>query len=400
MAFFRRVIIPGSGSDLLREELDLAFSSLGLPVSRLLPRALREPRDALLPLLEDGPALLFSVNFSGLERMGEALELLQGHGGQAAVWCVDNPWNLLAGVRDARWKTLPFFVTDASFLPALQGHGAERAVHLPLAASPAHFLPHPRRGAVFPPPADLAPFVFVGRSAFPGKEKFFAGRSLPEDLRQEAVRLLSGGGRPDFAWWEERLAALEEPLGGRAVFWPGKKARRPALGAEECSLAWRALCLEAAAGRGDGPGLDIFGDAGWQGLLPPTARLRPPVDYYARLPGIYAAARFSLSLTSLQLPSGLNQRHFDVWMAGGVCLTDASPGLALFPRDLVRPVRFSSPEDIRRAARRAEDYPGGREALIADWRGVILEKHTYRHRAEQVLEILSPARPRKTTKRP
>jgi spore maturation protein CgeB len=112
------------------------------------------------------------------------------------------------------------------------------------------------------------------------------------------------------------------------------------------------------------------------------------VDYYARLPGIYAGARFSLCLTSMQLPAGLTQRHFDVWMAGGLCLMDSSPGLALFPEDLVRPVRFSSPEDIVRSAQRAEGYAGGREALVADWRRIILEEHTYRHRVRTVLETL------------
>jgi hypothetical protein len=342
-------------------------------------------------MLADGPALLFSVNFQGLEALRDVLAFLRRHGGQAAVWCVDNPWNLLAGVRDPAWKGLPLFVTDASFIPALQAQGAERALHLPLAASPEHFLPHPRREAAFPAPEDLAPFVFVGRSAFPGKAAFFSGLGLPGEMLEEARGMLLRGLRPDFLWWAERLAGRKAP----PPAWPGRSARLPSLGAEESALAWRNLCLGAAAGfgsalarKGDGPGLDVFGDAGWGEFLPPAARLRPPVDYYARLPGIYAKARFSLCLTSLQLPAGLTQRHFDVWMAGGLCLMDASPGLALFPEDLVRPVRFSSPADILCSARRAEDYPGGRAVLMADWRRIILAGHTYRHRVRTVLEAL------------
>jgi hypothetical protein len=405
MSFFRRVVLPDSGTDLLREELALAFAAQGAQVSRLHPEDLRPSpalpgkgppgsrglREETIRLLADGPTLLFSVNFQGLGTPREALEILRRHGGRAAVWCVDNPWNLLAGVRDARWKGLPLFVTDASFIPALKRQGAERVTHLPLAVSPAHFLPNPRREAAFPAPEDLAPFVFVGRSAFPGKAAFFAGLHPPPELLEEAKSLLPGGLRPDLSWWEERLAGRER-AGEKGSNWPGKSARLPALGAEESALAWRALCLCAAAGFGaalrgeDGPGLDVFGDAGWREFLPPAARLRPPVDYYAGLPGIYAKARFSLCLTSMQLPAGLTQRHFDVWTAGGLCLMDASPGLSLFPEDLVRPVRFSSPADILRAARRAEGYPGGRAALIADWRRILLEGHTYGHRVRTILE--------------
>jgi spore maturation protein CgeB len=138
---------------------------------------------------------------------------------------------------------------------------------------------------------------------------------------------------------------------------------------------------------GAAPGLDIFGDDGWKSLLPEGARLRPPVDYYARLPGIYAKARHSLCLTSLQLPEGLNQRHFDVWMAGGLCLSDDTPGLRLFPEDLVRPIRFRRPEELPKLVA-ALDNEARRAALIHDWRETLLAAHTSAHRAARILEIV------------
>ncbi len=408
MSSLPHVIIPDSGADLLRQELDMAFSGLGCRVTRFLPEVPRavtasaggstlaqasgagRPAAAegagtspLEDLLAGGPALLFSVNFQGLGDMRRTLELLERFGARAAVWCVDNPWNLLAGVRDPRWKGLDLFVTDATFIRPLLRHGAERVRHLPLAACDAVMRPNPARDAAFPPPADLAPFVFAGRSAFPGKASFFSGQEVPERLLAAARDLLPRGERPDLLWWEAALGCAD------AVFWPGKKARCPALGAEESSLLWRAACLAAAAQTGRGErNLDIFGDAGWGALLPEGARLLPPVDYYARLPGIYAAARYSLCLTSLQLPGGLNQRHFDVWTAGGVCLTDATPGLALFPEELTRPVTFVRPEGIARTAERIEASPGGRAALVRDWRAVLANGHSYAHRARQVLETV------------
>jgi hypothetical protein len=136
-----------------------------------------------------------------------------------------------------------------------------------------------------------------------------------------------------------------------------------------------------------GIGLDLFGDAGWRAILPPGARLRPPVDYYARLPGIYAAASFNLCLTGLQLPHGLNQRHFDVWAAGGLLLSDATPGLELFPEELARAVTFRTARDMAMLAARLESG-AERDTLIADWQRCILQKHCYVHRVQTILEKL------------
>ena len=380
-----RIIIPGTGKELLRGELAGAFTGAGCQVIQEAPDVLHHPSHPrrLAELLDGSPTLVFSVNFQGLSPLKPVLELLQQTGGTVAVWCVDNPWNLLAGVRDPRWKTLPLFVTDASFIPPLREHGAERVFHLPLAASPGLFGPNPARDARFPSPGNLAPFVFVGRSQFPGKEQFFAGQTVPQTLLQEAAPMLMQGARPDLLWWERKLACAP------GSFWPGKKARGPALGAEEANLLWRSACLQAAAAGAivspGGPALDVFGDAGWGDLLPEGARLRPPVDYYTRLPGIYTKARFSLCLTSLQLPHGLNQRHFDVWMAGGLCLSDATPGLSLFPEELTRPITFSHPASIASVAEQADVR---RAELTTGWQQHIAEHHTYAHRVAAVLDAV------------
>lgn len=418
MHFPSHVVIPDSGAELLRTELAQGFAEAGCRVSRVHPASLLDSRNprSLRHLADSGPFLLFSVNFQGLNPLRQTLEIVEQSGGIAAVWCVDNPWNLLAGVRDPRWKGLPIFLTDASFIRPLKEHGALLAHHLPLAASPELFGPSSTRQSAFPPPDDLAPFVFVGRSAFPGKDAFFAGQAVPEKLRWQAVDMLSQGLRPDLSWWEKELGC------STTSFWPGKTARRPALGAENANLVWRSLCLTAAATAGldmhfhsgnsgcrelenvpigkdsmdnfsDAryPGLDIFGDPGWRRELPASVRLRLPVDYYARLPGIYVAARYSLCLTSLQLPEGLTQRHFDVWTAGGVCLSDATPGLKLFPEELVRPITFRKPDDIGTVAERLEKSYS-RQTLVADWQNHLKDRHTYAHRARSVLETVARAK--------
>lgn len=387
------VILPGTEGAMLRKELASAFASLGLRVSMPDPARLH---DASYPLqleelLDGRPALFFSINGSGLASLRKTRELLARANCHASIWFVDNPWNILSGLRDPDWKTLPLFVTDDSFTESLHANGAERVHHLPLAASFEHFTPNPVRDAAYPPPRHLAPLVFVGRSAFPGKEAFFAGLSLPDDLLAQSQAMLLRAERPDLRWWENRLGSRQK------YYWPGREARLPAFGAEENNRQWRALCLAAAAAAGrdcnvskgmPGPGLDVFGDDGWKSCLPPGIRLRPPVDYYARLPGIYAKAEYSLCLTSLQLPQGLNQRHFDVWAAGGVCLSDATPGLALFPEELTRPITFTNPQNLRTIMENIEKN-GLRPSLVHDWQTCLREKHCYVQRAQSIMEAVA-----------
>ncbi|WP_051258044.1 glycosyltransferase family protein [Desulfovibrio cuneatus] len=401
MPSISHVIIPDSGNGLLREECAMAFAALGLRVSRPAPQALlAEGSPHYLPtLLQGEPALLFSINFSGLTPMKPVLQCLAQHNSKAAVWCVDNPWNLLSGVRDPLWKTLPLFVTDPFFLPALREAGATSVAHLPLAACLELFGPHAPQRATCPAPTGLAPVLFVGRSQFPGKDDFFKGCQPPPELLSHAIAMLEHSGqeeRPHLGWWQQALA----PHGkGQPPYWPGKNARMPALGAEETNLAWRSSCLTAAAsaftkhnagvaGTSTSAGLDIVGDAGWGSCLPQGARLTPPGDYYTRLPGLYATAQATLALTSLQLPHGLNQRHFDVWAAGGLMVSDATPGLELFPKELTRPVTFHTAQELPGLLRSLEAAPALRRSLTQNWGELITSQHTYHHRMQQVVTHL------------
>lgn len=397
MKTIKSVILPDTGAELLRREAAAGFAAAGVPVLRVAPDLLfaaatpgatapiGSELDALLE--EHGPALFFSVNFQGLERVSEVLDAVAKTGGDVAVWCVDNPWNLLSAVRDPRWREALICVTDGSFVEPLRRNGARRVLHLPPAASPDIFSPDPLREQLYPAPADPAPLVFVGRSAFPGKERFFSGITLPDEAFRRARAMLRQGERPDLLWWESAFGLDTGNL------WPGKAARAAAFGAEQSNLAWRRLCLEAATDAARDifdAGMDVYGDAGWQGHLPRGARLFGPVDYYTRLPSIYAKSRYSLALTSLQLPHGLNQRHFDVWIAGGVCLSDNSPGLALFPEELTRPIRFRNPQEL---TARIRDLEKGHTAaqLGEAWRAYLTAEHTYACRMRTVLDAVHGA---------
>lgn len=386
------VLIPGADRALLIREAADGFKAAGASVRvwdlENRDAAAANERDALEALVAAArPSLFFSINFQGLDPYGERYHFLRHAGTRTAVWCVDNPWHLLQGLKSNYWMDVDLFVTDASFIGPLRRHGATRAHHLPLAVWPEHFAAPDALSASQSSDVEKKldqRLVFVGRSEFPGKRGFFAGQRLAPGLWREAELMLERGERPDFAWWTSRL--------GLDSLWPDVAVRAAGYGAEEASRVWRVRCLLAAAGQG----LLVYGDEGWRAQLGPAAgegarsyELRPPVDYYGELKNIYAQARYTLNVTSLLLPAGLTQRHFDVWAAGGFLLTDATPGLEIFPAALTEPIRFhSSTGDCGIAATlaRLESDAAARRELRAAWRALLFSEHTYAQRMSAVLE--------------
>ena len=374
------VFIPHKEEGLLTRELEHGFSSCGRPV-RLLTDATNQ--DALAGALrEETPALYCSVNFHGLDPHGERYHMLRAAGCAIAVWCVDNPWHLLSGLKSAFWRDVQLLVTDASFIPELKKHGAAKVAHLPLAAWPELFTAAHDAPQTLPRDLD-AGLAFVGRASFPGKGAFFAGLRPPEDLWEKALSMLAAGERPDYHWWRIHLRLTS--------LWPGKAARQAGCGAEEASQCIRVRCLQHAAAVAP---LHVYGDDAWPQLVgypaAKQARFHPPLDYYKDLAPVYATARYTCNVTSLLLPAGLTQRHFDVWMAGGFLLSDATHGLSLFPKDLTMPITLDGTWGRRTLEQRInalEAQHGLRETLIRAWREYLKAYHTYTHRAAHILEL-------------
>ena len=391
----RPVLLPGNDGQLLHQELRHALALCGLgPVWENLPQPL--PRslagaggasaaggDAFAASWRDflrggKPELLLSVNLRGLDAEGRIFHLCRAMGIPVALWFVDNPWHVLSGVRLPWWQDAHIYVTDASFVDGLKALGAERVYHLPLAVAP-----HMWR-ELDGLPARLEPPLFVGRSAFPEKERFFAAASVPQALEAEAASLLARStgpqDAPHFFWWHSRL-------GGS--LWPGYDVRRPGLGAERCAQANRTrwICAGGAGQPGQPGGLRVIGDEGWKALLP-GADIHPPVDYYSALPACYARAQAVLNVTSLLMPHSLSQRHFDVWVSGGLLLSDATRGLGIFADALVEPVRLRGPEDFGVKCAWFQAHPADALDLRHAWREHLRTAHGYEHRILRILETL------------
>lgn len=383
----RAVLLPGNDGQLLHQELRHAFALCGLgPVMENLPQPQTRTEGGSVAgdtfaaswrafLQGSKPELLLSVNLRGMDAEGRIFHLCRAMGIPVALWFVDNPWHVLSGVKLPWWQGAHIYVTDAGFVDGLKEQGAERVYHLPLAVAP-----HMWRGLA-DQPAGSQPPLFVGRSAFPEKERFFAAATIPQALEAEAASLLARStgphDAPHFFWWHSRL-------GGS--LWPGYDVRRPGLGAERCAQANRTRWLLAAGAGGSG-GPRVIGDEGWKTLLP-SADILPPVDYYTALPDCYAQAQAVLNVTSLLMPHSLSQRHFDVWASGGLLLSDATRGLEIFPDELVEPMRLHGPDDFMNRCAWLQAHPAEAFDLRRAWREHLRAAHGYEHRILRIMETL------------
>jgi len=364
------VILAAEEHDLLAPELTRAFARAGLDVLTIEPGECARRLPGILA--QDSPALFFSVNFRGLDPLGETFHLLHAAHVPVGVWLVDNPFHVLSALRSPYWRRVPLFVTDDFFIPLLEKHGARHVTHLPLATDPQVM----DRGAGPDFPGLAGRVVFVGRSEFPHKAGFFAGANITDSHLEEAREALRMGRRPGYGWWLEKL--------GTHPLWPGASARQAGFGAETLARDQRAMVLSELSALP----LTVFGDDGWHNLVPGLTDLRAPVDYYTTLPGVYSQAGISVNVTSLLLPHGLTQRHFDVWAAGGTLITDNTPGLSLFPEDMTREIVFDHPDHAPVIASRLLEDSALRADLKAAWRSLILAEHTFDNRTAVTLDTL------------
>lgn len=367
----QEIWIAGTDRDLLVPEISLTLTERRFKAIRFHPGQIKASLENALKTRQ--PRAFVCINFQGLDPLGETFYLLRETGVPVLVWCVDNPFHLLTNLKSPFWKDCRLFLSDSWFVPELERLGAKDVRFLPLATSATLF--HPRQDPAWSWLNDRA--VFVGRSQFPGKQSFFAGCSIASTSDQQTQTMLSSGQRPDYAWW---LAHLELP-----ITWPDRSLRQAGFGAETATQHWRTACINAMA---KALPCTVFGDANWQTMLSADIDLRPEVDYYGPLSHIYEQARVTLNVTSLLLPQGLTQRHFDVWAAGGLLISDATPGLSLFPAELTRETTFQSPEQARQLASDLCHNPARAQDLKQAWRELILAKHTMAHRVDEMLDLV------------
>lgn len=363
-----KVWLPGNDKLLLWPELNAASAEMGIQVDA---HEVKAGEDPSLVWQRGLPDFILSINFRGLDADGRIFSMARAMEIPVAIWLVDNPWHLLSAIRLPWWQKAEIFITDPTFIDGLQKYGAENVTFLPLACAQHMWRPIDNRAG--------EPPLFVGRSSFPSKERFFSGLKIPQNLEAEAKKLLlSENARPDFHWWQKKL---------QTRLWPGKEGRLPGYCADACSTLNRANWLRQTPAR-----MRIIGDSGWQALLPDRS-IQAPTDYYGSLPELYQTSMATLNVTSWLLPGSLNQRHFDVWAAGGLLLGDDIPGLDIFPEELTDAIRMKNPQDFVNRLAFYKDRPDKAMDLRIAWREELQKAHLYKHRLEKIMNRMKIVRP-------
>lgn len=327
----------------------------------------------LLLLVEVKPDFLLTINHLGFDVEGKLTTLLTELELPFASWFVDSPTYIL--YKDDRQVSdfCSLFSWERSYLARMEEIGFESPEFLPLATDPDTFRP-----AAFPaPPRFRADIAFVGNSMTDANCKW-EKKIPPGTMRKFSSLALAS----QFA---ERRKPMREIL--REL---GADAEAAGFIDIEAALVWKATqeYRQQLARRLLPLGLMIYGDSGWEKLLPGCERLRPAVDYYRELPMVYNFTTINVNATSFQMNSAVNQRVFDCAACGGFLLTDHQADMHLFFEPGKDAVCFESMEEAVGLAGYYLNHEKEREMVAHSARKRVLSEHTYDRRMAALVSVM------------
>ncbi len=131
--------------------------------------------------------------------------------------------------------------------------------------------------------------------------------------------------------------------------------------------------------------LTIVGDNFWQPHLRQNAKLLPSISYDL-IGTVYRNSDINVNVSRYQLIDSVNQRVFDVPVAGGLLLTDYKTGIdKLFDLDREM-ICYSDGADLNDKVHYYLAHPEKRQSVIEQGRDRILQDHTY---AKRLISLLT-----------
>lgn len=323
-------------------------------------------------LLTFKPDFILTANMAGMDVDGVLARFYADLEIPHVTWFVDEPRSILMG-KDVYGSDYAVAMTwERAYIPYLNAAGFATAHHLPLAAETALFNAEPatawRHGV-----------TFVGSSmeAFAARER----KRLEDwpDLHRAVVDALN----KDLVTRQRFGEGLESFIDASVLNHVDEHGRRQA--ELVCFIDGTRRLRQRMVRELASDGLEVFGDDGWRGAGVAPA---PPADYAAELPDVYRFSRINFNMTSVQMPTAVNQRVFDCPAAGGFLLTDAQADLDdLFdaPKETVR---YHGVEEARDLIRHYTSNDSGRTEIVRRARARILAEHTYERRLQTMTRLL------------
>ena len=280
-------------------------------------------------------------------------------------------------------------------VPLFEQAGFSHVGHLPLGSDPER-----RRPPEGEPPAGLEDLrvAFVGSSLEPEAARargrlldlYAAWHADGMAAREDGARRLDRALEQQAAAPERDL--LEEALGAELGAFVEHLRRR---GEREDPVALAAQLAAAQKRRRyvaalRDPGVDVWGDPGWEATAGEGVRYRGYAGHHYALPWIYARAPINLDIGRLYQSDIVTLRVFDVLACGGFVLAEHSPDLdALF--EVGREVEsYVDLADLRQKVTHYLAHPEQRHAIARRGQAAVRERHTVRARVQRALGSWEP----------
>jgi len=336
-------------------------------------------------VIEFRPDFLFSVNHLGFDEGGELTRFLESIELPAAVWYVDSPDVIISPYAGNCSDIVALFVWDWAYVDSLRKKGYSRVEFLPLATDEACFKPvivsHRVRRKFA---ADVG---FVGSSLVVSFEEAFTKLSPESSSYVEvcAKSLFELFIRGEGKLFQQVLDKF--PVEVRSFYDSLCRVERAYF---EAAVLWKATHLYRLfyLKKLESFRPVIHGDAHWRKVLNGPFRIKRLLRYYDELPLFYRCCLVNINITSLQMPTGVNQRVFDVPACGGFLLTDYRESLRELFRVGEEVVVYRSPDEIEDLVRYYLSHEAERRKVVQRARERVLGEHTYKARVEKIVKTM------------
>ncbi len=320
--------------------------------------------------------LLVTINHLGFDQHGELANLLSGIELPYVSWYVDRPEFILLDFPVKPCDMSFIFTWEKKTIEKIKEYGFESVTYLPLATDPDVF----KRGV----DKGIGQFRWIANSmVYPSRKWQKKAEVFPPDKNNELKNLFSNSINNLLDGREEPVNVINqaaESLNFNLSSW--SKHRLLTFASAVALTATQELRRDLA--KSFIPhNLNLYGDDGWKELAPQLP-YRGWIDYPNGLPFLYRGG-IHLNVTNYQMPTGVNQRVFDIPLCGGTLLTDQQEDMFDF---------FDPDEDCFLFENSAEALDitayilknsKKAEKKMKNAGEKILAEHTYNHRARLIL---------------
>jgi spore maturation protein CgeB len=325
------------------------------------------------------PEMIISVNMMGFDGSGVLSDLSFKYGIPVSVWFVDDPTPILLHQNQFIKSNMTAFCWEKTYLNGLRKAGFKDAHYLPLATSPELF----SRKPASPGTVKLA---FVG-SAMNGefleniRRKIIWNPSYDSIVKQSA-EIISECNRcnvADIISQVSRKLNISLPDDTRNVVW------LQALIIHTASMLKRKRVINSVKDLG----IETFGDPqGWRQLCGSWIKTHHDIDYRTELASVFRKIEINLNITSSQMPTGVNQRVFDIPASGSFVLNDKQSDLEeLFEKDEV--VTYCSIDELKEKIRYYSNNESARRRISENALFHIMKEHTYLNRYKKMCTLIN-----------